>query len=48
MKTNDIILTIAIPTFNKKNYLLKNVEQLLPLLNDKIKLLILDNLQMKK
>lgn len=43
MKTKDIILTIAIPTYNRKDFLIKNIEQLLPQLNDQIKLLILDN-----
>jgi len=43
MKTDDIILTIAIPTYNRKQFLINNIRQLLPQLNDQTKLLIIDN-----
>jgi len=43
MRPEDIILTIAIPTYNRKDFLINNVRHLLPQLNDNTKLLIFDN-----
>ncbi|MBB3187206.1 glycosyltransferase family 2 protein [Microbacter margulisiae] len=40
---NEVLLTIAIPTYNRKEFLINNVTHLLPQLNEKVKLLIIDN-----
>jgi glycosyltransferase involved in cell wall biosynthesis len=43
MISNQKLLTIAIPTFNRNDILLKNIERILPQLEDWVEVLVVDN-----